>query len=360
MGKGKKRRRVSRDDVRDNARKGGGGGNYFNLPSGIRSFSPDKPGKITLDFLPYEVKTDNHPDGREPGDVWYKYPFFVHHSIGVRNDSFVCPTSIGKKCPICEERERLAIKDKEKYKEAIKKLRPQKFVAYNINDPEDKEKIAIFAMSRGKFAVALEKELDEGDDDILNFFDVTDDGRTLKIRFSEETYEGRKFLKATRIDFLERDEMDEDKTFKRTVVLDECFNVLPYDKLKSFFLQIDENDDKDDDDDDDEDKPNESKGKEETKSGDDDDNNDEDEKPSEKGKDSSDSDDKDKNNSSDSKDDDSSDEKEKEVEKPKNNKKSDDDEKCPAKGGVYGKEADKHKECEDCPLWDKCDDLCGG
>ena len=353
MAKGKRRRRVSREDIRDNARKGGGGASYFKLPSGVRQFSPTKAGTIKLDIVPYEVKSENHPDGRGPGDIWYKYPFAVHHGIGVRNDSFVCLASVGKKCPVCQERERLTNKDKEEYAKVIKKLWPQKFVAYNIDDPDDKKKDAVFAMSRGKFAVALEKEIGE-DEDVTYFYDTTDEGRTLKVRFSDATFEGNKFIEATRIDFIKRDERDEEETLDRSVVLEECFNILPYDKLKAIFLEINE-DDADNKKDDDDDKSDESGGKEEIESGDGDDDNDKDEKPSEKDEDSSDTD---------SKDDVPPDEKEKEVEKPKDKKKeekkSGDSEKCPVDGGKYGKEADTHKECDDCPLWDDCDDLTTG
>ena len=64
MGKRNKRRRVSRDDVRKNA-KTGGGPQWFNLPDGVKDWAPDKKGMYDLDIVPYMVSVDNHPDNVE-------------------------------------------------------------------------------------------------------------------------------------------------------------------------------------------------------------------------------------------------------------------------------------------------------
>ncbi len=51
-----------------------------------------------------------HPDRDEeygiavPGSLWYKRPYWLHRGVGPENVSIVCPSSIGKKCPICEYR----------------------------------------------------------------------------------------------------------------------------------------------------------------------------------------------------------------------------------------------------------------
>lgn len=235
-----KRRRVSREEVRKNARDAGSGPSWFNLPAGMEAWAPEKAGTYLLDIVPYEVKTDSHPDGVDKGVLWYKFPFMVHRNVGPNGDAVICPVSVGKRCPMCEDRAKLKKQGFDDHKDEIKALTPQKFVAYNILHPDDKDKMALFAMSRGKFAVALEKELDEGDDTNLSFYDVTDDGRTLKVRFSDAEFEGRKYLEATRIDFVEREAMDEDDVLGRAAVLEEIFNVMSYEKLKALYLQVDE------------------------------------------------------------------------------------------------------------------------
>ena len=110
--------------------------------------------------------------------------------------------------------------------------------------------MVIFARRVGKFYNALEKELQESDDeDIANFFDVTDSGKTLKVRFSEESYAGKKFLTASKIEFVDRDAMDEDEIFSKVVCLDEMFNVPDYAALKAMFLEEDVEDDEEEEDD---------------------------------------------------------------------------------------------------------------
>lgn len=266
MVKKAKRRRVSRDDVKENARKGGGS-NWINLPEGVTQWEPKKPGIYNLDFLPYEVSDENHPDEiAKVGTIWYKRPFVVHHSVGPENKSVVCPRSVGKKCPIHEERAVIEKKEKarilkmkpkarevaeKELEKLLKDLNGKRQVMFNIKDLEDADKVSVFCFSEGKFwntmggkGPGLKRELDEGDDDILSFFDVKD-GKTVKARFSEESYEGKKFISVSKIDFKDREDLDEDDILGKVVDLDKCLNVIPYDKLKGMFLQADEKDDSD-------------------------------------------------------------------------------------------------------------------
>lgn len=233
-----KRRRVAREQVAANAADGAGrgAGSWMDLPEGVREWHPETAGVQRIDVVPYEVTSDHHPDRVEKGCLWYKYPFAIHYGVGVENTSVVCPTSVGRPCPICEERNRLA-KNWAENEEVCRSLRAQKWVAYNIVDPDDPDRVALFAFSRGKFAAFLETELTEGDEDNLAFYDVTEDGRTLKVRFSKDTYDGKAFIKATRLDFIQRDAMDEDEILGRVVCLDEVLQVWDYDKLKADFLQ---------------------------------------------------------------------------------------------------------------------------
>lgn len=238
---GKERRRVSREHVRENAKKGGGSGNnWFSMGEGISSWNPEKADSYLIDILPYEVKSDSHPDDVPKGNLWFKLPFKVHHGVGAKKESLVCPTSIGQRCPICEERDRLYKEDKDKYEDVLGGLRAQKFVAYNIINPDDKDKISIFVMSRGKFAAPLEKELQAAEnEEHLGFYDVQKrQGRTLKVRFSDASFDGKKYIEATRFDFRERDDFDEEEVLNKTVCLEEALVVPSYDKMLSLFKQM--------------------------------------------------------------------------------------------------------------------------
>ncbi len=234
-----RRTRLSKDEIRrKSASTGTGSGNWFKLPDGVDTWEPKKAGKYLIDILPYETTSEHHPNDIASGAVWYRYPFKIHHGLGVDNKSIVCPTSVGMKCPVCEEIGRLS-KDYDDNKSIIKGLRAQRYVAYNILNPDDTDNVSILALSVGKFFNLLEQELEESDvQDITNFFDVTEDGKTLRVRFSDASYQGRKYLEATKIDFKNRDEMDEEEIFKKVVNLDEMFVVLDYKKLQALFLQV--------------------------------------------------------------------------------------------------------------------------
>ena len=337
-----KRKRISKEKVRENAEKGSqGGSDWFQLKEDVTRWSPEDAGKYAIDFVPYEVKSKNHPDDVEQGCLWYKLPFGVHHGVGANNFSVVCPQSAGKPCPICEEKTRLAKEDAEGNEEQIKQLSIQKFVAYNILNPEDASKTSLFIMSRGKFATKLEEELKDPDnEENLAFFDVNKDGRTLRVRFSEEKFNGKKFLQATKIDFRPREEMDEDEILDKVICLDEALIILPYDKLKFMFFQETEEEDEDDKEDKEE-KPKSKPKEDEDEEDDDDDEEDDDEKPKSKSKSKEEEDDDEEKPSS-------------KKDKGKDGEKKS-DHKCPVKGGKFG-QVDQYDECDDCPYWNNCEE----
>ncbi len=333
MAKSKRRRkRVSRDRVRQNARAGRGGQGWLTLPKGVSEWNPEKAGTYMIDIVPYEVRTTKHPDGIEDGVLWWKHPFKVHHGVGIKNESIACPESIGKNCPICEERAKLA-QNYDENEERIKAIQAQRLVAYNILDPDDADSVCVFAISRGKFPSTLETELDEGPEENLNFYDVTDEGRTIKARFSKDQFMGRDFLTCTRIDFAQRDEMDEDEVLEKTVELSEIFNVPSYDELKSKFLELDDLDDEEEEEETEEEETEEEETEEEETEEEEEETEEEEEEtePAPKKK-----------------------VKTKKSRKKKTSKKSSKPE-CP-EGGVFGQDIDEFEACDECELWDKCDE----
>jgi len=239
--KSNKRGRVSREHTQKNAKEGSGGGNkWLNLPDGVTEWAPEKPGTYLIDIIPYEVADKEHPDNIDPGMLWYKRQFAIHHNIGIQSDSIPCPLSVKKPCPICEEMNRLKSEDKEKHEDVIKDLRPQQYVAFNILDPEDMDKHAVFSMSFGKFAKILALELQAEDEAMMDFYHVENGGHTIKARFAEATFAGNKYMQCGKIDFRKRADMEEDDIIEGGVCLDEILNVMEYDKLKDMFHQIDD------------------------------------------------------------------------------------------------------------------------
>lgn len=253
-----KQRRVAAEDVRQNLKESGGEGiaSLLKLPEGVRVWAPKKADTYKIDFLPYVRSTPYHPDNKngrldlEDGYeiLWWKYPFQVHRNIGAKNEMVISPLTINKPDPIWEERQRLA-QNYEANKKLVKACTPQKWMAFPIIDPEDSEKVAIFTMSEGKFwwdsikNTGLKTELEAGDDSNISFYDVVN-GKTLKVRFgdaafTDDTGTSRKFLAASRIDFVDREDMDWDEWRDKIPPLDEMFDIMAYDKLKALFLQTD-------------------------------------------------------------------------------------------------------------------------
>lgn len=244
------RRRVSADQIRENARQGGRGPSILNLPEGVSLFYPEKEGEYYFDFLPYEVSIKGHPDNVPPGTIWYKREITVHKRVGPNFVSLVCPMVVGKPCPIHEDIPRLQERFERNAKEGklskeqektLKDMQGKRTMLLNMFDPKDKEgsKRAVFAFGSGKFwkfkAGGLQKEIDQGPKGVASFWDVFN-GYTLKVRFSEETMgAGIKYLMASRFDFIKRDDMKEEKVLAKSIDLDKAINILPYDEIKSIY-----------------------------------------------------------------------------------------------------------------------------
>ena len=391
-----------RDRFKKRAKEGAQKGFSVSLPENVKRFAPKK-GTYKLDVIPYTVSAKKHPDGVAAGELWCRRPFLIHYGVGVDNKPQVCPRTIGKPCPICEyyERER---KRPGADEDALKEIRAKARELYNVIDlGNEDEGIQVLEMSYHLFGKLLENEINEADDDEVAGFAELKGGKTLKVRFSESSMGTNKFLEATRIDFLDRD--DYKKSILDDVVdLDTVFNILPYEELEAVFLEdegagmaADDDDEpkskskkksyKDDDDDDDE----APKTKKRSKSDDDDD----DEKPksrrSSKKEEPEDDDDDEAPKSRRSakkaapEEDDDADEKPKR--KTASKKSSDDDEapktkakkkpepeddeddepktkkggkkpsgggECPLSNGTFGKDFNKFDECDDCEIWSEC------
>jgi hypothetical protein len=385
---------------------------YLDLPKDMKVFSPEPEGRVKLDFLPYEVTDPKHPDRDPesdiavPGTLWYKRPFRTHRNIGVEQDTVVCLTSIGKKCPICEYRTKLANEKAEK--EVIDALKPSLrnlYIVVPLNSKKFEVEIHVFDISQAMFQKQLNADLKEREEN--RRFPDLEEGKTLDIRFESTTFGGSKpFPKCNRIDFDERKETYDESILEQVPNLDKILKILSYEELSAKFFEMDSDDDggklKSTDRDEKEDKdekdektdrkknPLASKKVEKEK---------EPEKEKEKEKEKEPNgptwedlqalsgrkltrfcdDNKLKLDPDKYEEDDdlrkaiakeldidmpeekkhrrTSAEKEQEKETKGTNKEpaADSDEKCPS-GHVFGKDTSKFKECDDCPLWDDCDE----
>lgn len=232
-----------RSDVKKQAatKKTGSGGTKFSLPEGVTFFNPKK-GTTKMVIVPYTVSINKHPAGREKGDLWYERRFLMHYNIGADPKSYVCPKSIGQRCPICEYRMRLS-KSENPNEETLKELKPKERVLYNVHDVDgDENNVMLWDVSFHNFTKKLEEEITEGPDEYGDFPNPDESGMVLSVRFSDKTLGKTTFLEASRIDFKERGYELPDELLESALDLDKILKILPYEELERIYLEINDED----------------------------------------------------------------------------------------------------------------------
>lgn len=237
---------VAEDAIKQQAR--GSTYGHLALPRGTNVFKEEPNSRAHLDFLTYIVTDPKHPDRDDkrgqalPNAPWYRRPYRLHRNVGVSNESMVCPTSIGKKCPICEHRTK---RNKEEAdKEELRELRASQRNLYIVvpKDSKDYEdKPYIWDISQYLFQDMLNAELKEDPDSRESFTDPNE-GLTLKIRFGENQIGKNKFAETSRIDFESRDYAYSDSLLEKLPNLDECLIIMSYDELHAKFFGLEEGD----------------------------------------------------------------------------------------------------------------------
>lgn len=233
---------TSRDRVRKMAeeKQRRGGGSTLLLPDERPFWKPRESSSSTptlIDIIPYVVSVDGHKWGVVKGDLWFERTYLVHHGIGVDQKSYVCPRTVGKRCPICEHQAQMRKEGADK--DLIKAIRTQEKQLFNVVDKNDEAKgVQIWDYAYNNFGRLLEEEIRNQDPEFADFFQP-DRGYTLRVRFVRDTFAGNTFFPATRIDFMTREPYGRDVT-KKALDLDTILNVLPYEDLKKIFLEMGE------------------------------------------------------------------------------------------------------------------------
>jgi hypothetical protein len=229
--------------LKDSERNSKSDSKYLNLPEGVELYMAEiDVRKIKLDFLPYVVSDSNHPcknekDGTAVKDsLWYRRPFKVHRSVGTDNLKFICPTSIGKKCPICEYQKKLY--DQGRPKEETVPLYPQRRSLYIVVDVEGEGTPLIWNMADKMLQDMLVKRLKEEPDNEV--FPSLEEGKTLEIRLKWDSIgeKGKPFPEAVDIDFIDREAYSE-KVLDEVPDLDTVLIVPTYEELHAKFFELD-------------------------------------------------------------------------------------------------------------------------
>jgi len=222
---------------------------YIMLPKDVKMFNPEPEGRVKLDFLPYEVTDPRHMDRDPeteiamPGTLWYKHPYKSHRGIGVEQDSVICLTSIGKKCPICEYRAKLLKEGAEReVTDALKPSLRNLYIVVPLNSKKHEVEIHIMDISQAMFQKQLNADLDEREEN--RRFPDLEEGKTLDVRFESTTFSGSKpFPKANRIDFDDRKDQYDESVLEKVPNLDEVLKVLSYEELSTKFFEMEDDTD---------------------------------------------------------------------------------------------------------------------
>lgn len=296
------------------------------------SFYAPVAGRNRINIIPYEIKTKNHPlvkrGEMEIGDKDYVMDVWTHRGVGPTEGTVLClKNTFGKPCPICEQMNLLRKQGKE---DEASDLKPSRRVFYNVQDLKEPDKVKVFETSHYLF----EKELiDEArDDDEGGFIDFADpeDGKEIKFRANETSFGKNKYLEYKSFSFEDRDKPIPEELVESAISFDEIMNVPTYEEAQKILFGDDEDEDESSDDSEDEDDEEEERVS----------------KPS-------------KRHVEEDEDDDEEDEEPQPKKSPKKSEPEDDDEDESPKGKCkfghkFGKDCDKHDDCDNCDMWEKC------
>lgn len=205
---------------------------------GLEYWAPQAVGTFMIRILPFEVKLDGNPDGREIGSYWYRRLVLTHYNIGESQQVLLCPSTKGDFCPVCAEIRKLSREDYEGNKQVIQALRPSRQMVYLVFvvDPKtgkSDRKPKVFLWGVGKFSNMLDSEIKQTDVRNLDFASA-DNGKLIKFRVVEDTFAGKKFLKTDRIDFVENKDfaMLTDSDLESLVSIDDMLIIPTADEMK--------------------------------------------------------------------------------------------------------------------------------
>lgn len=335
----------------DESHKRGSNYGYLKIPSNVDVFTPEANTNVVMDFIPYLVSVKNHPDRNEnndppiavEGSYWWERPFKIHRNIGADKKTYVCPTSIGKKCPICDYREKLLKEGKEYSDDEVKSLSASDRRLFNIivrsigktvngkrkKEEGDLEKIMILDQSDYLFRQKFQEHLEDKDEYETHMH--PEEGCSVNIRYVESVLGTNKYPAPSRFDFEERETQYSFDIMDSATDLDKCLMVLGYEELKAEFYETERPEDNEDEEEVEEDGEEEVEEEEEEPTP-------KRRKPVKRGKAPVVEDDEEEE-----------DEEEEEEPAPKKVKKG----KCPF-GHRFGVDVDKFDDCEDCDSWHAC------
>lgn len=206
----------------------------------VTTWNPSN-GTHTIDVIPYF--TGSNDPNIDEDTASYTFTYFVHQRVGLNNKWYICPTMYGKKCPICEYRDKLRLKNDQRYKKYFAKARQLYNVWVQDNKDEIKRGVQLWDVSYHYFEkhlMEISKKPPRGgrEERIVNFAHP-EKGCSIvfKIKPAESENDYPKYL-GHQLD--ERDYEIEDDILEQAHVLDELVYIADYDEIKEEFFGPDD------------------------------------------------------------------------------------------------------------------------
>jgi len=226
---------------------------YLKVPEDVNVFKAEGDSEIIFDIVPYTVSDPNHIDNKKydddaiVGNPWWKRPMKVHKQVGVDRVSLICPTTVGDRCPICEDFARRR-RDGQEW-EDIKKYLPSDRTLYavvllNTRDCDvdyTEGEVHIFEQPDFYFDKSLQAALDK-DMSAENFPDL-EDGLSISTYFRTGVFGKIEFGEAVKVTFVNREEQYELDFVNEVPDLDSMMIILPYKEIEAVFLGMEGMDD---------------------------------------------------------------------------------------------------------------------
>ena len=202
-------------------------------------FYKPKAGMNHIDFIPYIVKSNRHPQKVQPGYPDYVLDLWVHRFVGAGKSTFICLEKMyGKPCPICEAREKMKsdpdVTDKE-----IKKLYPKRRCWYNVINLDSTEKtppVQIFEESHFLFeekfltVVQMKNEFEYWDLEV---------GKTIEFMATEKSSPEGKHFDYSQF-YFEKRQPYPDSIYDEAYNLVELLHIPSYEEVRNAFLGLDD------------------------------------------------------------------------------------------------------------------------
>ena len=213
----------------------------------IEPWKPSKEGSYILDVVPYKITRAGHPENNEMqvGELYHRRPYAYHNLSGV-GAFFICPKhTFGTRCPVCEKLNR-AYEDKDYT--LVKEFKPKKRFLMNVVVNNSAENVLVIDGTNFpynekvpfvSFGSMIDREAKSADADIKDGSSVfsyvlLDGDYSIKARFAEKEYDGRKYFDCDRVDFVKKTQKLNESLLDKAVALDDIFVETPVDVIEGY------------------------------------------------------------------------------------------------------------------------------